>query len=196
MMDWLQDFAIRASRTWWLYLLVVAVMAGSLVALINIGEAFPAHAAGAQPLDLQNALTAAEVYPQLAGYTDRARELYGLFAAVDVVFPFSAGLFIAATTAFALRHGIPSWYEALARRKLLLLPMVGSAFDWLENLTILTALGLMPTEIQGLAGLLVLAKRCKLAFTLLAQGAMVLLLLVALGRWLLRRAGGTGRASA
>lgn len=186
----LQDFAIRASRTWWLYLIVVALMVGSLNALMAIGEIFPAHAAGAQPFDLQNNLTAAEVYPQLAGYTDRARELYGLFAAIDFVFPLAAGLFIVATTAFALRHSFPAWYEALARRRLLPLFMVGSAFDWLENVAILTAMGLMPAEVQGLAGLLVLAKRCKLAFTLLAQGVMVLLLVVALGQWVRRRLGG------
>jgi hypothetical protein len=66
------------------------------------------HAAGNQPFDLQNALTPAEVYPQLATWTENARTLYYAFTLIDYAFPFFAGLFIAATAAFALRVSLPT----------------------------------------------------------------------------------------
>lgn len=187
MLNSLQNVAIRISKTWWLYLIVVLLAFGSLRSLLVIGEAFPAAAAGAVPFDLQNALAPGEVYPQLAGYTDKARELYYRFTLIDYGFPFFAGLFIVATTAFALRHGLPSWYAWLVARRLLPAFMLGSAFDWLENVAALTIISIYPTEIAWLPGLLVLAKRCKLVLTILAQGFMVVALLVAAGRWLSRR---------
>lgn len=189
MLNSLQDFAIRISRTWWLYLVVVILAFGSLRSLMVIGELFPAAAGGAVPFDLQNGLAAAEVYAQVAGYTPRARELYYAFTLIDYAFPFFAGLFIVATTAFALRHGLPSWYQWLVDRRLLPVFMLGSAFDWLENLAAVTIIDLYPTEVAWLPGLLVLAKKCKLGLTILAQACMVLALLVAAVRGTLRRLG-------
>lgn len=187
MLNSLQNFTIRISRTWWLYLIVVFLAFGSLRSLMVIGEMFPAAAAGAVPFDLQNELAPAEVYPQVAGYTQKARELYYAFTLIDYAFPFFAGLFIVATTAFGLRHGLPSWYDWLVARRLLPVFMLGSAFDWLENIVAVTIIDLYPTEVAWLPGLLVLAKRCKLALTILAQGFMVVALLVAAGRWIGRR---------
>jgi hypothetical protein len=186
MLKALQDLAIRVSRTWWLYLLVVALFAGSLVALNRIGDAFPAHAAGMAPFDLQNDLQASQVYPQIAGYTDRARELYLAFTAIDYGFPFFAGLFIMATLAAALRYAAPGLYTAMVSRTLLPLPMLATVCDWLENVAAAAAVWLYPAELSGLPVALVLAKKAKLAVAGAANLAMGLAVLAALGRWLQR----------
>lgn len=187
MLDRLQKLVIRVSQTWWLYLGVVCLFAGSLLSLLRIGEKFPAHAAGNLPFDLQNGLTPAEVYPQLATWTESARNLYYAFTLIDYAFPFFAGLFIAATAAFAMRNSLPKWYAALSARKLLPLFMLGTAFDWLENIAALGVINLYPAEISGLPFLLVLAKKLKLVCVMSGQGATLLLLVYAAGRWLAGR---------
>jgi hypothetical protein len=183
----LQDLILRISRTWWLYLIVLVLFAGSLRALTRIGELFPAYAGGAVPFDLQNDLRADQVYPQLAGYTEQARELYYAFTLIDYAFPFFGGLFITATVAFALRSSLPRFYNALVARKLLLLLLLATAFDWLENLLAVATIGLYPTEVGWLPTLLVVAKKCKLATLLVSNGAMFAAVLLAAGTWLVRR---------
>ncbi|MBL8199274.1 MAG: hypothetical protein JNJ67_10055 [Chromatiales bacterium] len=184
MLNRLQTLVIRVSQTWWLYLFVVLLFAGSLLSLLRIGEIFPSHAAGNLPFDLQNALTAAEVYPQLATWTENARNLYYAFTLIDYAFPFFAGLFIAATAAFAMRNSLPKWYAALAARNLLPVFMLGTAFDWLENLAALGVIGLHPAEIGWLPFVLVIAKKLKLVCVMSGQAAMLLLLVYAAGNWL------------
>ena len=184
MLNRLQDLVIRTSRTWWLYLGVVILFAGSLLSLLRIGEMFTAHAAGNQPFDLQNGLSAAEVYPQIATYTQAARNLYHAFTLIDYAFPFFAGLFVAATAAFALRNSLPQWYAVLAARKLLPVFMLGTMFDWLENIAALSAISLYPAETGWLPVLLVLVKRLKLVCVMTGQAAMLLLLVYAAGNWL------------
>lgn len=187
MLGRLQDLAIRISRTWWLYLIVLVLFVGSLQALMRIGERFPEYAAGAAPFDLQNDLQAAQVYPQLAGYTEQARELYYAFTLIDYAFPFFAGLFITATVAFGLRNGLPRVYEALVARKLLLVLMLATTFDWLENVAAVSTIVLYPTEVGWLPAVLVLAKKCKLGFIVVSNGAMFIAVLAAAGAWVARR---------
>lgn len=187
MLGRLQDFVLRISRTWWLYLGVVVIFAGSLQSLMRIGARFPEVAGGALPFDLQNGLQADQVYAQLAGYTDQAREVYYAFTLIDYAFPFFAGLFITATVAFALRYSVPRLYATLVERKLLLLLMLATGFDWLENITAVTTMVLYPTEFGWLPVLLVVAKKCKLAFSLISNGVMFITVLLAAGFWLARR---------
>jgi hypothetical protein len=187
MLNRLQNLVIRVSQTWWLYLCVVLLFAGSLLSLLRIGEKFPSYAAGNQPFDLQNALTPTEVYPQLASWTESAHQLYHAFTLIDYAFPFFAGLFIAATAAFAMRVSLPTWYAALTRRNLLPVFMFGTAFDWLENIAALGVISLYPTELRGLPIVLVLAKQLKLVCVLSAQAVTLLLLLYAAGNWLTAR---------
>ena len=184
MLDRLQAFAIRISRSWWLYLTVLGLFIGSLQALTRIGALFPAYAAGAIPFDLQNGLLPEQVYAQLANYSDSARQLYYAFTLIDYAFPFFAGLFMTATVAFALRNSRPKLYDALVARRLLLVLMIATAFDWLENVTAVAAIALYPMEISWLPGLLVLAKKCKLAFMVVSNAAMFAALLYAAGHWL------------
>jgi len=187
MLGRLQDLILRISRTWWLYGAVLFLFVGSLQALLRIGKHFPAYSGGAMPFDLQNDLGAGEVYPQLAGYTDQARELYYAFTLIDYAFPFLAGLFITATVAFALRASLPRLYAALVARKLLLVLMLATAFDWLENVTALTTIVLYPAEVGWLPTLLVVAKKCKLATLLVSNGTMFAAVLFAAGHWLVQR---------
>jgi hypothetical protein len=189
MLGRLQDLVIRISKTWWLYLIVLFLFIGSLQVLMRIGERFPAYAAGAAPFDLQNDLQADQVYAQVAGYTAQARELYYAFTLVDYAFPFFAGLFITATVAFALRYSVPRFYAALVARKLLLVLMLATAFDWLENVLAVLIIALYPAETAWLPGLLVAAKKGKLAFMWVSNGAMLLAVLTAAGTWLARRIG-------
>lgn len=187
MLGRLQDLVIRISKTWWLYLIVVVLFVGSLQALMRIGDLFPEYAAGAAPFDLQNDLQPGQVYPQLAGYTNQARELYYAFTLIDYAFPFFAGLFISATTAFALRYSVPRVYDALVARRLLLVLMLATAFDWLENVAAASAIVMYPVEIGWLPGLLVFAKKCKLGLIAFSNGVMVLAVLAAAGTWVARR---------
>ncbi len=187
MLGRLQDFILRISRTWWLYVTVFLLFLGSLQMLMRIGTRFPDVAGGAKPFDLQNELVASAVYPQLAGYTAQAFELYYAFTLIDYAFPLFAGLFISATVAFALRNSLPRFYEALVARKLLLVLMIATAFDWLENLAAIAAIGFYPTEFAWLPVLLVIMKKFKLAFMVFSNGAMFAAVLIAAGCWLLRR---------
>ncbi len=187
MLGRLEEFVLRVSRTWWLYLGVLFLFVGSLQALTRIGQKFPAFAGGSIPFDLQNDLRADQVYAQLAGYTEPARELYYAFTLIDYAFPFFAGLFITATVAFALRNGLPGVYAAVIARKLLLVLMLPTAFDWLENVSAVSAILVYPTEVRWLPLLLVAAKKCKLATLVVSNVVMAGVVLVATGAWLLRR---------
>ena len=187
MLGRLQDLIIRISRTWWLYLIVLVLFIGSLRVLTRIGDHFPAYAGGAAPFDLQNDLRADEVYPQLTGYTEQARGLYYAFTLIDYAFPFFGGLFIAATVAFALRNSLPRLYDALVARKLLLVLMLATAFDWLENVAAAAVIILYPTEVSWLPNLLIVAKKCKLAALLVSNGVMFAAVLLAAGIWVWKR---------
>lgn len=187
MLGRLQELILRISRTWWLYLMVLVLFVGSLRALTRIGELFPVYAGGGLPFDLQNDLRADQVYPQLAGYTAQARELYYAFTLIDYAFPFFAGLFITATVAFGLRNSLPRFYAALVARKLLLVLMLATAFDWLENVTALATIVLYPNEISWLPALLTVAKKCKLATLLFSNVTLFATVLLAAGHWLVRR---------
>lgn len=188
MLKRLQTLVVHTSRTWWLYLGVTVLFAGSLLSLLRIGELFPAHAAGNLPFDLQNGLAAADVYLQIAAYTAEARNLYYAFTLIDYAFPFFAGLFIAATAAFAMRNSLPKWYAALAARNLLPVFMLGTVFDWLENIAALSVISLYPTESSWLPILLVFAKKLKLFCVMTGQAVALLLLVYTAGTWLATKA--------
>jgi hypothetical protein len=187
MLQWLNRLIIRISGSGWLFVLTTVIAFGSLAILMQIGNAFPAHAGGVQPFDLQNALTPEQVYPQIAGYTGRARQLYYLFTTIDYVFPLAAGLFLAAAGAFALRHGLPQIYAGMVSRRLLPLFLIGSAFDWCENVAALTAILSYPEGSSAIATTLVAAKRAKLFFVVVTQALTVVLLLIAGIRWVSRK---------
>jgi hypothetical protein len=180
---------IRISGSALLFVVATIIATGCLMSLTRIGQSFPAVSGGAPPFDLQNGLTAGQVLQQLAGFTEGARRQYLLFTAIDYVFPLAAGLCLAAAGAFGLRHGFPGFYAELARRNLFPLFLTGSLFDWCENVTALTAIMTYPDTSAGVVGALIVAKRLKLFFVFATQGLVLLLLLVAAGKSIIRRLG-------
>lgn len=184
----LNRLIIRISASGWLLVTTMAVGFGSLAALIQIGNAFPAVAGGAQPFDLQNELTAAQVLGQLPGYTDEARRQYALFTAIDYVFPLTMGLFLAGIATFCLRHAFPRAYGQATQRQLLPLLLLASLFDWCENIAAITAITAWPDTTPAMATAVVVAKKLKLTFVFATQGLVLLLALAAAVAWLRRRA--------
>lgn len=177
MIQALNQLVIRTSKSGWRFAAVTAVAVAAIRALTRIGTAFPAATGGVAPFDLQNGLTAAEVVQQLAGYTELARWMYYVFTLIDYVFPFAAGLALAAAGAFALRHGFPSVYRTFEARGLFPLFLLGTAFDWCENIAAITAIWRYPGDVSIVAALLVAAKRAKLACVVATQLAVALLLI-------------------
>jgi hypothetical protein len=186
----LNQLVIRTSKSGWRFIAVTAIAVIAINLLNRIGKAFPAAAGGAMPFDLQNTLTSAEVITQLAGYTELARWMYYVFTMIDYVFPFAAGLTLAAAGAFALRQGFPRAYQAFEQRRLFPLFMIGTAFDWCENLAALAAIWSYPGDVRTVATLLVIAKRLKLACVIATQLAVALLLVGAGIRFFRRKAAG------
>lgn len=180
----LNRLIIRVSGSGWLFALTTVLAFGSLALLMQIGEAFPAVAGGAQPFDLQNELTPDEVLGQLPGYTAEARRLYLQFTAIDFLFPFAAGLFLAAIAAFSMRHGFPAPYGWLTARNLLPILMLGTLFDWCENVAAVSAIYAWPDTSAALASALVTAKKLKLTLVIASQLLAALLLLAAAASWI------------
>lgn len=185
----LNDLIVRISASGWLFVATLAVMVGTLQALLYIGEIFPARSGGVLPFDLQHELRREAVVPQLAGYTAATRQLYFVFTAIDFVFPLAAGLVLAATAAFCLRRVFPLGYAALVGRSLLPLFLAGTVFDWGENVAALVAILSYPETPAGIPTALVLAKRLKLVSSGAAQMLMFLLLVSVGVQWLRRRVG-------
>jgi hypothetical protein len=174
---------VRVSASGGLFAMTMLVMFASLFTLMRIGAAFPAVAGGAQVFDLQNNLTAEQVLDQLPGYSDDARQLYWLFTAIDYVFPFAAGLFLAAIATFCVRLAFPSAYAWITARNLLPLLMLGTLFDWCENVAAITAILAYPATSADMAAAIVVAKRLKLAMVMASWGVVALLLLAAGVTW-------------
>ena len=185
----LNQLIIRISSSGWLFLATVVLAFGSLAALLQIGQRFPAVAGGAEPFDLQNALTAGQVLEQLPLYTEAAYRQYYLFTAIDYLFPLAAGLFQAAIATFCLRYAWPRAYAAITARQLLPLLLLATLFDWCENIAAITAITAWPDTTATMAGALVAAKKLKLGFLGAAQGVTLLLLAAAVVRWVMRRLG-------
>jgi len=169
------------------FLTTLAVFLSALWGLMRIGKAFEPVTAGHPPFDLQNSLSVSDVLAQLPHYTDASRKLYLGFAAVDFVFPFVGGLLTASAAAFLMRHGLPTLYERLAARRLFLLFMLPTLFDWLENAAILTVLFASNSPSQTLALPVILFKRLKLGALFTTQPVTVLLILPFLVRKALMR---------
>ncbi len=189
MMNFLNQLIIRVSKSGWLYVIVFAGFFATLQALLRIGDRFPERAAGAVPFDLQNQLTAEQIFTQLTGYTDEAFRLYYVFTSIDYFFPLFAGLFLGATAAFLLRHSLPRWYSIAEQKNLFVLFLLATLFDWLENITLLSVIVGYPNEFSTMAVLAVFAKMGKLGFVFLFQALTLVLLLFSTGKWLALRAG-------
>ncbi|MDP6435654.1 MAG: hypothetical protein QF790_03475 [Gammaproteobacteria bacterium] len=183
----LNGLIVECSSTWQKFLIVFVVFVGSLLILQRLSNEFPAVSGGVPPFDMQNALTPAEIFQQLNGYTDQAFDLYIIFQAVDFVFPFFASLTIASLCAFALRNFSIDLYKAFLARKYFILLMMPAVFDYLENINLLWVVNTWPQQVEIAANLAVASKIGKLTTMTLAFIVTALLLLGAAGTWITRR---------
>jgi hypothetical protein len=180
----LNDLVIRVSESAWLFLFSAVFAFGSLVfVFFNINDVFEVMVA-AQMFDFQNDLTVEKIFEQLPNYSYAARKLYYAFLFVDYFFPFFAGLVLAAVAAFALRHLSTDWYDWINTRNLFVVMFAGTFCDWLENTCALVVVMGYPEEFRLAANLLVFAKMGKLASIAIFQGATLILLAFAAGKWI------------
>jgi len=187
MLQKINQFVVNCSHSWWKFLLLLIGQMTTIGILINITKGFPALTAGHEPFDMQNSLTAPEIFTQLEGYTEKAFEQYAIFQAVDYLFPLFAGLVLATAGAFALRHAWPTFYVRAMQLKLLLLFLLPTIFDWLENINLLWAIISWPDRAELAANLAVAAKMGKLASMNIVFATVGLLLIWAALRWVKTR---------
>lgn len=180
-------FIVRCSESWWQFLLIFVGFNATMFGLQRITGEFPALTAGHIPFDMQNNLTAEQIFVQLESYTDRAFELYMAFQAIDYLFPVVAGLMLATVCAFALRTASPKWYATAVNKNLFLLLLIPTAFDFTENLSLLRVVTHWPEHAELAASFAVAAKMGKLSTMNVAFAVTAALLLWALVAWLRRR---------
>jgi hypothetical protein len=135
----IRDLLIAISRRWWAVVLVFVLNFAAFTVLFALEDQFEALA-GVPTFDTQNDLTAARLIEQLPLYQGEARAAYMRFIAFDFVFPFVAALFIAVLWTLFLR--LNTWKIAV---RLLavgtpLFAFIGTLWDYLENVSLLTIL--------------------------------------------------------
>lgn len=186
----LNDVVIRFSKSAGLFVLAFVVAIGSLqFVFFPINVAFAELTGGLQPFDFQNDLTVEQIFQQLPQYTDAVVNLYVAFAFVDYFFPFFASVFLGALACFSLRHLSTTAYGWANQRCLFVLFFLPAVFDWFENCFALTVIFSYPNELTTVAGLLVIAKKGKLACVAISQIVAWTLLVLAALRWLGRKVG-------
>ena len=166
------------SRSAWRFALLAVLNALSLAALFALEDRFEATT-GLPVFDTQNSLTSVALLEQLPLYEGEARAAYLAFAAFDFVFPFVAALFLAVTWALLLR--VTPWRltQRLLACGLPLYAFLGTGFDYLENLGLLSVL-VMDTPSAFAVDAAVLFKRLKLTTLALSSALTVVLGVLAL----------------
>lgn len=190
MLTRINRFIIACSQSWWKFLLIFLGQLGTMRVLMSITEKFPLVTAGDVPFDMQNTLQSGQIFSQLAGYTDRAFDLYKIFQAFDYLFPLFAGLLLATVCAFSLRMASPGLYATAVNKNLFVLLLIPTLFDWLENLNLLCVVSAWPHRVELAASLAVAAKMAKLGSMGIAFLVTLVLLLWATYQWIRKRTGG------
>ena len=189
MLATINRFIIDCSQSWWKILLLFLGQSATMQVLNVITGRFPGITNGNVPFDMQHTLKPAQVFEQLAGYSEQAFSDYYVFQAVDFAFPLLAGLFLASVCAFALRNAIPGWYRVAETKHLFTLLLLATLFDYLENINFLWVVTVWPEQAQLAAQLGVLAKQGKLACMVASFALTGLFLLIAALRWAGRKTG-------
>lgn len=195
-MNSIMGLFVGISRRWWAVVLVFGLNFAAFSILFALEDQFEALA-GVPTFDTQNDLTADLLREQLPLYVGEARAAYERFAAFDFVFPLVAGVFIAVILTLLLRINPLPIAARLLAWNLPLVPLIGTLWDYLENVSLLTILNaganLTPTMIDAA----LLFKRLKLIW-LFANGPLIVLVLVLLivGIVLARRSASAGALQA
>ncbi|MGI9309308.1 MAG: hypothetical protein ACR2P6_08595 [Gammaproteobacteria bacterium] len=174
------------SHSWRVYLLVVLGQAITLSALLNISQQM-ADINGFQAFDMQNELTVQQIFAQLPQYTDESFRLYYLFTAIDYVFPVVAGLVLAIASVFFMRYSFPALHARLAELKLYPLLLLGTLFDFMENIFLLSTMLAFPNEAEGIATMAIVFKKCKLTMITVSGGLTLVLAIISLFSLIRRR---------
>lgn len=170
-----RSISFLASK-WWRVLIIAGVNSASFALLFGLEERF--QALTGQPVyDTQNNLDQAMLLEQLPLYNGQAREAYYLFAAYDFIFPLVAAFFVAVVLTWLLQHNPTRLVKRLQDWKLPLLAFVGAAFDWLENISLITVIQYGASVPESWLNAAILFKRLKLA-ALSLSGTTLLVILI------------------
>lgn len=137
---------------------------------------------GIGTLDLQFASSAEHARATLDQLGSSGRSAYDSFQIIDVLFPLSY--------AFGLSGLIWSLWRGLQHRwvvYLAALPLVGAAFDYVENVLVRVALSTYPTVPRGVLAASVTVTTLKLVLSYLSQALVVIGLVAALLRFVRAR---------
>ena len=185
----LNNLVIQVSHSAGLFVFSAILAFGSLVfVFFNIREVFE-PIVGAPPFDFQNGLSVAQIFEQLPRYDESAISLYYAFVFIDFFFPVFASLTLGAASAFSLRYVSTKWYEKIDELNLFAIYFIPAMFDWIENLSAIVVINAYPAELTLAAGLLVMAKKGKLATLVTLQIISLPILLSALLKWMRAKMG-------
>ncbi len=185
----LHNFILNCSRSWWKTILLIACFALTMGQLFAVTGEFPGLAINSSlgeavvPFDMQNDLTPAQLYEQLAVWSEASFSRYTWFQIVDFIFPLAGGLMSAVLAALGLRLLSDKYYALAVSRKLFLAFLIATCFDWLENIGFIGVLIAWPQEAMAAAHFAILAKKCKLFFLNVFQPAWILLLVSGGLKW-------------
>lgn len=188
-MSRIMGLVTAASRRWWVIVLVFVLNFAAFSTLFALEDAFEALSGGVPTFDTQNDLTQALIVEQLPLYQGETRAAYLRFAAFDFVFPLVAGSFLTLLCTLLLRVNPLPIAQRLLAFGLPLIPLLGTLWDYLENVSLLSILQLGPSPL--LLDAAIFFKRLKLLFLFsngpLIGGILILLIVYAVQRVLENR---------
>jgi len=163
---------------------LLAVLLAWLVVVV-LGGQFAAATQGLKPFDLQPGLTAGDILAQLPLYTGESRRVYTGFFVADFFLPLAAYGTVALLWAWLLARVAPAFFAR--HPAVALIPCVGMAFDWGENLAFLSLVLAWPRYWPWLAELATWCQAGKFAGMIAGNIGLGVLGLGALRQWLVSR---------
>ena len=175
-MNGLMNLLTYWSQSWRRVFLVFLLNSVSAAILLALEERFTA-VTGLPVFDTQNELTVAMMVEQLPAYQGQALTAYYQFSAFDFWFPLIGGLFFAVVVTWLLRQSRLPLAQRAIERKLPLIFLASTLFDWLENIGFLTVIGQGTAVSELTIRVALLFKQLKLFF-LNGSSALLLILIV------------------
>jgi hypothetical protein len=100
-------------------------------------------------LDLQTGFSYESAYQQIGNYGEEGIQIYNYIQIVDTIFPIAFGMGLLCFLSFLLKKLSPDNKKLTT---LALLPLIGTLFDFLENIGIFLMIRLYPQPFTTLAG--------------------------------------------
>jgi len=168
---------LAAWRVWCMLAIAFAICAGLF---FGTGAPFSIpqveRLCGAAPLDVRFSATTSDVERFLSGCGVEGRSAYRSMLLADLIYPLVFGLFMASSLALAFRSYAPRRPQLVA---FAVVALIGSGFDYLENVLEWRALTAFPAQVAS-TRLLGIASAAK-TITFWMAGAGLIALLVAIG---------------